>query len=50
MKIKVEWSEKAEIDLQIIFENIKELSSSEKTALNVINDIYNKGISINFVE
>lgn len=50
MQIEVEWSEKAENDLKIIFDNIKELTLSEDIALNVINDIYETGISINFVE
>jgi hypothetical protein len=49
MKIKVEWSEKATTDLQIIFENVKELTFSEKTAFNVVNDIYEAGVNINFV-
>ncbi|PQJ76905.1 type II toxin-antitoxin system RelE/ParE family toxin [Polaribacter glomeratus] len=49
MRIKVEWSEKATSDLQVIFENVKELTFSEKTAFNVVNDIYEAGFNINFV-
>jgi len=50
MKIEVEWSENSENDLQIIFENLIELTLSENTALNVVNDIYEAGINIDFVE
>ncbi len=46
----IEWSKKAENDLYFIFKNIKEISFSDKTALNVVNDIYDKGNSVNFAE
>ena len=49
MRIKVDWSLKAEQDLEKIFEYIKEKTLSENLALNVVNDIFNTSINIHFI-
>lgn len=49
MKIIVNWSEASENDLENIFKRIKEKTKSENLARNVINDIYNTGVNIQFV-
>ena len=50
MSLKVEWSEKSEADIKYIFERVKEKTKSAKLARNVINDIYNTGVGINYIE
>ncbi len=49
MSLKVEWSESAENDIKHIYERVKRKTNSENLARNVINDIYNIGISINYI-
>jgi plasmid stabilization system protein ParE len=50
MSLKVEWSEDSEADIKYIFEQVKEYTRSENLALNVVNDIYDTGTNINYVE
>ncbi len=50
MNIRVDWSEDSVEDLNFIFERIKKKTVSEELAKNVVNDIYETGVSISFVE
>jgi plasmid stabilization system protein ParE len=50
MRLKVDWSLKAEKDLETIFEYVKEKTSSENIALNVVNDIFETAIDIHFID
>ena len=50
MGIRVDWSGDALDDLKRIFERVKEKTVSEELARNVVNDIYDTGIDIKFIE
>ena len=50
MRLKVNWTLKAEDDSNSIFEKVKEKTLSENLALNVVNDIYETSINIHFIE
>jgi plasmid stabilization system protein ParE len=49
MRLTVDWSLKAEKDLEKIFEYIKEKTLSNNLALNVVNDIFDTAINIHFI-
>ena len=49
MRLTVNWSLKAEKDLEKIFEYIKEKTLSDNLALNVVNDIFDTAINIHFI-
>lgn len=49
MRLTVDWSLKAEKDLEKIFEYIKEKTLSDNLALNVVNDIFDTAINIHFI-
>ncbi|PIB33044.1 hypothetical protein BFP78_01930 [Gaetbulibacter sp. 5U11] len=49
MIIKVEWSKHAEKDIKHIFERTIKKIKSKQLALNVVNDIYETCLNINFV-
>ncbi|WP_010182065.1 type II toxin-antitoxin system RelE/ParE family toxin [Aquimarina agarilytica] len=50
MNIRVDWSDDSVEDLNFIFERVKKKTVSKELAKNVIDDIYETGISISFVE
>lgn len=50
MSIRVDWSEDSVEDLNFIFERVKKKTVSEELAKNVVDDIYDTGVSISFVE
>ena len=49
MILTVNWSLKAEKDLEKIFEYIREKTLSDNLALNVVNDIFDAAINIHFI-
>lgn len=49
MRLTVNWSLKAEKDLEKIFEYIREKTLSDNLALNVVNDIFDTAINIHFI-
>ena len=49
MSLTVDWSLKAEKDLEKLFEYIKEKTLSDNLALNVVNDIFDTAINIHFI-
>ena len=50
MEVKVNWSIDAVDDIERIFKRIKEKTLSENLARNVVSDIYNTGVNIQFIE
>tara|TARA_B110000967_G_scaffold207073_1_gene255515 strand:+ start:490 stop:657 length:168 start_codon:yes stop_codon:yes gene_type:complete len=50
MKIKVNWSIDTSNDIESIFKRVKEKTLSENLARNVVRDIYNTGVNIQFTE
>ncbi|MGJ8743364.1 type II toxin-antitoxin system RelE/ParE family toxin [Polaribacter sp.] len=49
MSLTVDWSLKAEKDLEKIFEYVKEKTLSNNLASNVVNDIFETTMNIHFI-